>query len=218
MKTEVYSWRVSAERKAELEEEARREGTSLSALLDRVTADWLAERRTGQADDEAEQAAIRKRAMAAIGSIRGSDPTRSARASELVREILARKRAKESHAFARRSEACPRAPAGLIDTGAILALVDRDDEWHASCVVAYNRCRLPLADHRGSADGGLPSDPRNRRSNAPVWMLLRSGAVVMAISQQELPQIQTLMDHYADRPMDFADATLVYLAARETSV
>src|SRR5450755_154283 len=103
MKTEVYSWRVSAARKAELEAEARREGTSLSALLDRVTADWLAERRNGQGDDEAEQAAIRKRAAAAIGSIRGGDPTRASRASELVREIIARKHRKEADA-SRRSD------------------------------------------------------------------------------------------------------------------
>jgi hypothetical protein len=39
---------------------------------------------------------------------------------------------------------------------------------------------------------------------------------VAEISHQELPQIQKLMDDYADRTMDFADATLVYLAARET--
>jgi hypothetical protein len=100
MKTEVYSWRLAAERKAELEEEARREGTSLSSLLDRMSADWLAERRTGHADDEAEQAAIRKRAMGAIGSVRGGDPTRSARSSELVSDIIARKHEKESRAFA----------------------------------------------------------------------------------------------------------------------
>jgi hypothetical protein len=101
MKTEVYSWRLSADRKAELEEEARRERTSLSALLDRVTADWLAERRNGHSDEDAEQAAIRKRAVAAIGSIRGGDPSRSARTSELVSQIIARKHAKESRAFAR---------------------------------------------------------------------------------------------------------------------
>jgi hypothetical protein len=101
MKTEVYSWRLSADRKAELEAEARREGTSVSALLDRVTAEWLAERRNGHADDEAEQAAIRRRAMSAIGSIRGDDSTRSVRTSELVREIIARKHEKESRAFAR---------------------------------------------------------------------------------------------------------------------
>jgi hypothetical protein len=103
MKTEVYSWRLSVHRKAELEDAARREGTSVSALLERVTSDWLAERRNGHSDDDTEQAAIRKRAMAAIGSIRSGDPTRSARASELVREIIARKHAKESRAFARKT-------------------------------------------------------------------------------------------------------------------
>ena len=108
MKSEVYSWRLSVDRKAALEEEARREGTSLSALLDRVTADWLAERRNGRSNDDAEQAAIRKRAMAAIGSIRGNDPTRAERASELVREIIARKHEKESRALARRFRKSPR--------------------------------------------------------------------------------------------------------------
>jgi hypothetical protein len=98
MKTEVYSWRLSVDRKAELEAEASREGTSVSALLARVTADWLAERRIGHADDEAEPAAIRKRASAAIGSIRGGDPTA---ARELVREIIVRKHAKESRASRR---------------------------------------------------------------------------------------------------------------------
>jgi hypothetical protein len=102
MKSEVYSWRLSADRKAELEEEARREGTSLSALLDRVTADWLAERRNGHADDEAEQAALRKRVMATVGTIRSGDPTRSARTSELVREIIHEKHVKESNALSRR--------------------------------------------------------------------------------------------------------------------
>ena len=88
MKTEVYSWRLSAERKAELEEEARREGAPLSTLLDRVTRDWLAERRKGRSDDAAEQAAIRKRAMSAIGSVSGGDPHRSSRASQSVKELL----------------------------------------------------------------------------------------------------------------------------------
>jgi hypothetical protein len=101
MKTEVYSWRLSAEKKAALEGEARREGTSLSALLDGITGDWLGARRDGNGDDEAEQAAIRKRAAAAIGSIRGGDPMRAARASELAREIIRHKHAKESRASRR---------------------------------------------------------------------------------------------------------------------
>ena len=98
MKTEVYSWRVSAQRKAELESEARREGTSLAGLLEQITADWIEQRRNGRNGDEAEQAAIRRRVMATVGSIRGGDPTRSERASELVREIIRKKHLKESNA------------------------------------------------------------------------------------------------------------------------
>jgi hypothetical protein len=101
MKNEVYSWRLSTRRKAELESEARREGTSLAGLLEQITADWLEERRNARNGDEAEQAAIRKRVMAAIGSVRGGDPTRSQRASELVREIIRKKHEKESLASRR---------------------------------------------------------------------------------------------------------------------
>ena len=101
MKTEVYSWRLSAEKKAELEDEARREGTSLSTLLDDITTDWLTERHHGNGDDEAAQAALRKRVMATVGTIRGGDPTRSSRASELVRDIIVRKHEKESRASRR---------------------------------------------------------------------------------------------------------------------
>src|SRR5271169_4794136 len=101
MKTEVYSWRVAAHRKAELESEARREGTSMAGLLEQITADWLDKRRSSRNGDEAEQAAIRKRVMATVGTIRGGDPTRSQRASELVREIILKKHLKESNASRR---------------------------------------------------------------------------------------------------------------------
>jgi hypothetical protein len=103
MKTAVYSWRVSPQKKAELEAESRREGTSMARLLDDITSGWLSARRNGNGhDDAAEQAAIRDRAAAAIGSVRGGDPTRSARAGTLVREIIHRKHVKEPNALARR--------------------------------------------------------------------------------------------------------------------
>lgn len=50
-----------------------------------------------------------------------------------------------------------------------------------------------------------------------VWTFVRSGPVKLAaITDAELPEIHALMSRYWDRPMDFADATLVYLAQRET--
>ena len=101
MKTEVYSWRLSAHHKAELEGEARREGSSLARLLERITTEWLQNRRDSRSDEEAEQARIRRRVMGTVGSLRGGDPTRSQRASELVREIIQKKHAKESDASRR---------------------------------------------------------------------------------------------------------------------
>ena len=101
MKTEVYSWRVSAAKKADLESEARREGTSVADLLDRITADWLQERRTSRNGEEDEQAALRRRVMATVGTIHSGDPTLATRAREVVRERIARKHTEESRASRR---------------------------------------------------------------------------------------------------------------------
>ena len=88
MKDQVYSWRISAQKKAQLEGEARREGTSLAQLLERTTADWMHQRGNSRNGEEAEQAGIRKRAERASGSIAGGDPHRASRAAQRVREII----------------------------------------------------------------------------------------------------------------------------------
>ena len=91
MKEQVYSWRISAQKKAELESEARRKGTSLAQLLDQITADWMHQRRNSRNGDEAEQARIRKRVETVIGSLAGGNPHRASQASQRVREIIRRK-------------------------------------------------------------------------------------------------------------------------------
>jgi uncharacterized protein len=109
------------------------------------------------------------------------------------------------------------AASALIDTGAILALLDRSDRWHRSCVEAYNNTRLPLLTTEAVLAEVFHLTYRNLRDVQGVWKLFSSGAIRMsAIENNELRQIQALMDNYADRPMDFADATLVHLAARES--
>ena len=50
-----------------------------------------------------------------------------------------------------------------------------------------------------------------------AWKFVRTGAIVLAmIEDSELRSVHTLMSRYWDRPTDFADATLVYLAKRES--
>lgn len=101
MKTEVYSWRLDPEKKIELESEARREGKSVAEVLDEISSQWLNTRRDAHNGDGTEQARIRKRIMATVGTIRGGDPTRATRSRELVREIVRRKHEKESSASRR---------------------------------------------------------------------------------------------------------------------
>jgi len=105
---------------------------------------------------------------------------------------------------------------GLIDTGAILALLDRDDRWHARCAEAFAEIRLPLATSAAvlaELFHLLRDEPRDVTA---AWGLLRSGAItVFPIDDADLADLEGLMKRYADRPMDYADATLVHLARRE---
>ena len=105
----------------------------------------------------------------------------------------------------------------LVDTGAILALLDRTDRWHQLCVDAFQQLRLPLITSEAVLTELFHLTGGNRRETEAAWKFLRSGAVtLMSIGDSELPAINTLMSRYWDRPMDFADATLVYLAKRES--
>lgn len=87
-KTEVYSWRLSPETKAALEQEARRESVSLATLLERITREWLTEQRAANGSDAAEQARLHRAAAATFGTIRGGDPRRAETAKQTIREKL----------------------------------------------------------------------------------------------------------------------------------
>ena len=104
----------------------------------------------------------------------------------------------------------------LIDTGAILALLDRTDRWHRVCVDAFEQLRLPLLTSEAVLTELFHLVGDSRHEVEAAWRLVRSGAIVLAvIEDSELSQIQSLMSRYADSSMDFADATLVHLAKRE---
>ncbi len=57
----------------------------------------------------------------------------------------------------------------------------------------------------------------SRHEMEAAWKFVRSGALTLGtIEPAELTHLHSLMSRYWDRPMDFADATLVYLARRES--
>jgi len=105
----------------------------------------------------------------------------------------------------------------LIDTGAILALLDRKDRWHNACVEAFRQLRLPLLTSEAVLTELFHLVGDSRAEMEAAWSFVRTGALVMAaIEDSELAAVHALMSRYWDRPMDFADATLVYLAKRES--
>lgn len=105
----------------------------------------------------------------------------------------------------------------LVDTGALLALVDSDDRWHSRCSTALETLRLPLLTSEAVLTELFYLLGRRKREIAHTWRYLRSGVVgVLPLGDDDLPDLQALMEQYQDRPMDFADATLVRLARRES--
>lgn len=107
-------------------------------------------------------------------------------------------------------------PRGLIDTGALLAVLNRNDRWHHPCTEALAALQWPLATSAAVLTELFHFLLKQSSDLEPAWGLIHSKAVMVSpIGDEDVPDLQTLMDRYRDRPMDFADATLVHLARRE---
>jgi uncharacterized protein len=108
-------------------------------------------------------------------------------------------------------------PAALVDTGFLVALLNRSDEWHQPCASVFQNAKLPLLTSEAVLTELFFLLASRRIQPAGAWKLLRSGAIALAsIATGDLLLLQELMTLYDDRPMDFADATLVHLAQRES--
>ena len=81
----------------------------------------------------------------------------------------------------------------LIDTGALLALVDRTDRWHRISVNAFEQLRLPLVTSEAVLTELFHLVGDSRHEMEAAWRLVRSGAIVLAaIEDSELSQIHAL--------------------------
>lgn len=90
MKTEVYSWRVSADLKTGLEREAHRRKVPVSTLLDLAARDWL-NKSGSDADNHAEQLRLQSAALECFGAFAGGGRHRSENTRQIVRQRLRRR-------------------------------------------------------------------------------------------------------------------------------
>jgi uncharacterized protein len=103
----------------------------------------------------------------------------------------------------------------LADTGALVALLDRSDPWHTVCAATFGELRPPLLTFQAVLTDMFHLLTRTNSVDRG-WEFVLSGSITLAhIGAEDLPALNVLARRYADRPMDFADATLVHLAERE---
>ncbi len=107
-------------------------------------------------------------------------------------------------------------PGGLIDTGAIVAILDRDDSWHSACVQALQSMRFPLLTTEAVLTEAFHLIGSSAYDMQRLWAFVLSGALTInKLADSDLSELRFMMAKYKDRPMDFADATLVHAANRE---
>ena len=102
----------------------------------------------------------------------------------------------------------------LLDTGCIVALLDRSERFHRRCVEAVRDLPGPLITCEAVIAEACYLLRGIRGAPAAVLENVASGAfqVPLRLERSALP-IRALIERYADVPMDLADACLVHLAA-----
>lgn len=102
----------------------------------------------------------------------------------------------------------------LLDTGPIVASLDRDDPHHSLvCHGFQNLTGRPLTSAAVITEAMFfLQDVRDGPTHLVEWLRRMRVQVEDCFGFHDLQNATELMSRYADTPMDFADATLVLLA------
>jgi uncharacterized protein len=101
----------------------------------------------------------------------------------------------------------------LLDTGALVSLLDRRQKLHTACVLCFDGWRGPVISTEAvltEATHLLGDVAGGRR--ACIDFFLGGGGVLVPSSAASLRRARELVIRHSDLPMDYADATLVALA------
>jgi predicted nucleic acid-binding protein len=101
----------------------------------------------------------------------------------------------------------------LLDTGALVSLLDRSQKGHQAFAEFFGEWDRPVVSTEAVLTeathllGGLPAGRQ-----ACVDFFLSGGALLVPATTASLRRSRDLVSQYSDLPMDYADATLVVLA------
>ncbi len=105
----------------------------------------------------------------------------------------------------------------LVDAGPLVALIDAGEPDHKRCVSTLDTVRLPLLTTWPAFTEAMYLVGRAGGWGAQqaLWKLVLRGDLEVAANPPESAgRVAQLMERYADRPMDLADASLVALAEK----
>lgn len=98
----------------------------------------------------------------------------------------------------------------LVDAGPLIALFDRKDKMHADVSNFFSRFRGRLVTTWPVVTEVAHFLNVKQQRSFLAW-LRRGGAQLVEIAPSALDDFDTMLAKYADRPMDLADASLVWL-------
>ena len=105
----------------------------------------------------------------------------------------------------------------LIDAGPLAAVLNRNNDYYAECLRLFRTFRSPF--YTTLPVLGEAMYLLGRRvgwaAQEGLWKIILHGDLIIEHpSPAEIVRMSELMSKYSDRPMDFADASLVALAER----
>lgn len=105
----------------------------------------------------------------------------------------------------------------LVDTGALVALVNRSDRFHAAAAEWFASVRGGLLTTEAVITESayvLAASPRHQRA-ALKWVQRARAAGLLAVEAvADHAAIAAILERYTDLPCDYADATLIALAEK----
>ena len=104
----------------------------------------------------------------------------------------------------------------LVDTGPLVAVLDKDDAAHDECSHILSRLTAPLiTSWPVITEASYLLAYSHVAQDGLLEMLQCGGVAVASLGLDDVPYLRSLMKKYRDTPMDLADATLVRLAEKE---
>lgn len=105
----------------------------------------------------------------------------------------------------------------LADTGPIVAMFSEDDGFHAACLAALKNLRPPLLTCWPVVTEAAWLLRKRPRSLHQLFDGFNDGLfALLPFAADDLPAIAAIMKRYEDIGLQFADASLVHLAERES--